>query len=303
MTELLEASMTRSRTKQRVQTLALGVAVFLTVVWGQPWRLLAQGPAPATGVRYAQIAESDMREWLTYLASDELQGRQVFTEGYGRATQYIAERLKSFGVKPLGDNGTYFQSVKLKGYRVTRGSTVTLNVNGQTRTFKHGDHVTFAVGSGGKQSLTFDGVEFLGYGFPADYEHRDLKGKLIVTIPVPPNAQARGGGAIANLPAVPAAAPAGGRGRGGVAAGLAQGAAAAITFAPAPAVASAAEQALCSGVNGFESSQRCSDSGATSVERTWRSACARRQRSACTWCTACGSHVGRKRGENRYTEL
>src|SRR5262245_7999870 len=106
---LLEADMSHSGTRQRVQMLPLGLGVFLAAVWGQPWRLLAQAPAPATGVRYAQVAESDLREWLTYLASDELQGRQVFTEGYGRATQYIAERLKGFGVKPLGDNGTYFQ--------------------------------------------------------------------------------------------------------------------------------------------------------------------------------------------------
>jgi hypothetical protein len=239
--------MIRSRTRQRVQTLTLGMGVFLTVVWGQAWRLLAQGPTPATGVRYAQIAESDMREWLTYLASDELQGRQVFTEGYGRATQYIAERLKGFGVKPLGENGTYFQSVKLKGYHVTRNSTVTLDVNGQTRTFKHGDHVTFAAGSGGKQTLTFDSVEFLGYGFAGDYEGRNVKGKLIVTIPAPPNVAARGAAAVPPVPTVPgtpAAAPAGGRGRGGVAAGLAQGAAAATTFAAAPAAPSAAEQAL-----------------------------------------------------------
>src|SRR5262245_61237463 len=114
--------MARMKTRQFVQTMTLGVAIFLTVAWGQPWRLLAQAPVPATGVRYSQIAEGDMREWLSYLASDELQGRQVFTEGYGRATQYIAERLKSWGVKPVGENGTYFQPVKLKSYRVTRNS-------------------------------------------------------------------------------------------------------------------------------------------------------------------------------------
>jgi hypothetical protein len=231
--------------------MVLGVGVFLAVVAGQPWRLLAQAPTPATGVRYAQVVESDLKEWLSYLASDELQGRQVFTEGYGRATQYIAERLKSFGVKPLGDNGTYLQPVKLKGYHVTRNSTVTLDVNGQSRTFKHGDHVTFASGSGGRQTLTFDGVEFLGYGFAPDYQGRNVKGKLIVTIPnlapvnlAPANTGAGGiAGALATLQAA-AAAAAGGRGRGGVAAGINQGAAAAITFAPTPAAPSAAEQAL-----------------------------------------------------------
>jgi hypothetical protein len=212
----------------------IAFGVFLTVAWGQPWRLLAQGPVPATGVRFSQISETDMREWLTYLASDELQGRQVFTEGYGRASQYIADLLKSWGVRPLGENGTYYQPVKLKGYRVTRNSSVTIDANGQTRTFKHGDHVTFAFTSGGKHALTFDGIEFLGYGLPADYQGRDLKGKLIVTVPN-----------LAPPPQRGAQPDAGARGaRGGPATGLAQGAAAAIRFVPAPAAPSAAEQAL-----------------------------------------------------------
>ena len=84
--------------------LAFGI---LTVAGGQSWKLAAQATAastavqPASGVRYSQVKESDMKEWLTYLASDQMQGRQVFTEGYGRATQYIAGLLKEFGVKDV----------------------------------------------------------------------------------------------------------------------------------------------------------------------------------------------------------
>src|SRR5215467_4073117 len=107
------------------------------------WRLLAQAPEPAKGIKYAQIGQGDMKEWLTYLSSDELQGRQVFTEGYGLAAQYIADHLKEWGLKPLGANGTYLQPVRLKGYRATRNSTAIIESNGQTKTFKDGDHVTF----------------------------------------------------------------------------------------------------------------------------------------------------------------
>ena len=62
---------------------------------------------------------------------------------------------------------------------MTRNSSVTVDVNGQSKTFKHGDHVTFAANSGGKQTLTFDGAEFVGYGQPADYQGRDVKDKLV----------------------------------------------------------------------------------------------------------------------------
>ena len=147
----------------RITALAI---IFLITALVQPWRLLAQGqaPEPAKGVKFAQISAADMQEWLTYLSSDTLQGRQIYTEGYGLAAAYIADHLKEWGVKPLGDNGTYFQSVKMRGYRVTRNSSVTIEANGQTKTFKDGDHVTFPANAGGKQTLTFNGLQFVGNG-------------------------------------------------------------------------------------------------------------------------------------------
>lgn len=185
----------------------------------------------------ATIAESDLREWLTYLASDALEGRQIFTEGYGLAAQYVAERLKDAGVKPGGDNGGYFQSVKQHSYRITNNSTLTIEAPGQPAvTFKHGDGVTFANNVGGRQTLTFDGVEFLGYGLsvtePAhdDYAGRDVKGKLAVWMGTGPStipAAGRGGAAARNRFAIEI-----------------KGAKAALSFAPAPAAPTAAQVAL-----------------------------------------------------------
>ena len=207
------------RTLILVMAPALGV---LAAAWAQ---------APS-GVRYAQIRVEDMKVWLGYLAADELQGRQVFTEGYGRATQYIADNLKLWGVRPLGADGTYFQPVKLRGYRVSRNSSVTVEAAGQSRTFKHGDHVTFPIGVGGKQALSFSTVEFVR-GVPADYQGREVKGKLIVLVPNRAPAAPRG------------AAPANPGARGGGAAGaIAAGAGGVITFTPTAPQPTAAEQAL-----------------------------------------------------------
>src|SRR5687767_12201947 len=204
----------------------LALLAFAASFW-QPWTVLAQAPEPARA-RYVQISQNDLKEWLTYLASDTLQGRQIFTEGYGLAAAYIADHLRQWGVKPLGDDGTYFEAVKLRGYRVTRNSSVTITANGQSRTFKHGDHVTFPANSGGRQTLSFDGAEFAGYGQATDFQGRDVTGKLVVWAP--------------NL----AASVTFGRGgRGNVAATVVttRGAKAVIGFAPAPAP-TAAEQAL-----------------------------------------------------------
>jgi Peptidase family M28 len=244
-------TMKRIRSGASVRNAAM-LFVVLAAAWTQPWRMHAQSkpslpPEPATGTRYATISPDDMKEWLSYLASDQLQGRQIFTEGFGLAAQYIADHLKEWGVKPLAD-GTYFQPVKLKGYRVTRNSTVSITVNGATKTFKQGDHVTFPINSGGKQTVSFDSVEFAGYGQANDFQGRDLKDKLVVSVPnlAPAPAAGRGGaGRGAAVPAAPAA-NAGGRGaRGGGAAGaIALGAKAYIGLTAAAAQLTPAEQAL-----------------------------------------------------------
>src|SRR5262245_17089141 len=184
--------MTRYLARRPLRVGAVALAVFSATL-AQPWRLFAQAPVPSQGVKFAQISEADMKEYLTYLASDELQGRQVFTEGYGLATSYVAEHLRQWGLKPLGDNGTYFQTVKRRGYRVTNNSSITVEANGQSRTFKHGDHVTFATTAGGKQTLSFNGVEFVGYGLVNlgkqydDFRNRDVKGKLALWMPGTPS--------------------------------------------------------------------------------------------------------------------
>jgi hypothetical protein len=212
------------------------VSIAVLAAGAGSWRLFAQAPEPAKGVKYAQISQADMKEWLTYLSSDELQGRQVFTEGYGLAAAYIADHLKEWGIKPLGDDGTFFQNVKLKGYKVTRNSTVTIEAGGQTKTFKYPDHLTIGANSGGPQTMTFASVEFVGYGRDEDFKGRDVKDKLVVWVP--------------NLAPAPAGAAAGRGGRGGgrgnasVAAINTYSAKAVGQFMPAPMPPSAAEQAL-----------------------------------------------------------
>jgi len=132
------------------------------------------------------ITQPDLKEWLAYLASDELEGRATFTEGMGLAAAYIAEHLRSWGVKPGGPNGSYFQRVPVLGIKSDNKSTVTVEANGQTRTFKNKEGVTFPSNSGGKRSVTSDQIEFVGYGLNAplanhnDYAGRNVKGKTVV---------------------------------------------------------------------------------------------------------------------------
>src|SRR6266852_4977662 len=69
------------------------------------------------------ITPVELKEWLSYIASDQLEGRQVYTEGLGLAASYIADHLKEWGIKPAGDDGSYFQVVKVLGVNVKRNSS------------------------------------------------------------------------------------------------------------------------------------------------------------------------------------
>ena len=157
--------------------LARGVVVIFGAAFGVT--IAAQTP------RQPSISQDDLRSWLTYIASDELQGRQVYTEGIGLAAAYIADHLKEWGVKPGGDHGTYFQNVKVLGVRSRSNSSVTVTVNGQSRTFKDGEGVTFPRNQGEKQTVNGEAA-FAGYGatYPPlqhdDYAQRSVSGKVAI---------------------------------------------------------------------------------------------------------------------------
>jgi hypothetical protein len=145
----------------------------------------------AQTAKQPSISQDDLRTWLTYIASDELQGRQVYTEGIGLAGAYITEHLKEWGVKPGGDralggtSGSYFQEVRVLGVRTRSSSSVTVTVNGQSRTFKDGEGITFPRNQGAKQTVNGEAA-FVGYGLTFaplqqdDYAQRSVTGKVAI---------------------------------------------------------------------------------------------------------------------------
>ena len=138
--------------------------------------LFCTGFAAIAAAQQLSISPESLRTWLTYLASDELEGRATFSEGLGLAAAYIAEQLKEAGVKPGGDRGSYFQRVEVLGVKSTNRSTLTVEVNGRKRTFTNGEGIRFPANVGAKRSFTLNDIEFVGYGLNIDADHNDYKG-------------------------------------------------------------------------------------------------------------------------------
>ena len=76
--------------------------------------LVVLGLGAATLIAADFAAEGD-RWWahIAFLADDKLQGREVGSDGYQEAAQYVAGKMETFGLKPAGTSG-YFQPVKFE---------------------------------------------------------------------------------------------------------------------------------------------------------------------------------------------
>jgi hypothetical protein len=57
------------------------------------------------------------------LSADAMEGRDTGSPGYARAAQYVADRFAKAGLKPAGENGTWFQTLPLKEVRVEKEGT------------------------------------------------------------------------------------------------------------------------------------------------------------------------------------
>src|SRR5215471_21859169 len=132
------------------------------------------------------IRTQDLHEWLTYIASDELEGRAVFSSGVGLAAAYIEDHLHAWGVKLGGDPSRYLQTVRVLGVKTTSHASVTVQVNGESRTFADGAGIVFPRNMGGKRRFTGSRVEFAGYGLDApgaahmDFRGKDVKDAVVV---------------------------------------------------------------------------------------------------------------------------
>ncbi|MHB1313829.1 MAG: M28 family peptidase [Gemmatimonadaceae bacterium] len=71
-----------------------------------------EGPATwAPRPTVAAITANDLRTRLYGFADDSMQGRRIGEPSNYKGTEYIAREFKRLGLKPAGDNGTWFQNL------------------------------------------------------------------------------------------------------------------------------------------------------------------------------------------------
>ena len=118
------------------------------------------------------------RSHVYFLADDLLEGREAGSRGHEIAARYVASQFAGLGLRPGGENGTWYQQVRF-GVASQTGTPV-FTIGGQS--FTVGENVLFSpLYQAGPLSLTAP-VVFVGYGRPEDYRGIDARGKIVVVI-------------------------------------------------------------------------------------------------------------------------
>lgn len=118
--------------------------------------------------------DPDTRAWWRHasvLSADSMEGRDAGSRGYERAARHVATWLAAAGVKPLGDNGTYFQSVPMEEIAITAAH---IEVGGRPLRFLH-DITTPAQSA----PATLEG-ELVYRGYCGRDELGGVRGKLVI---------------------------------------------------------------------------------------------------------------------------
>src|SRR5436853_3146547 len=122
-----------------------------------------------TAVRGRIHADAEkIRAHVKFLASDLLQGRGTGQRGGDMAAEYVARQFASYGLKPAGEDGTYFQAVpmvEVKTLGATSFNFVTANL--ETMTLKNLDDFVTNNESQAQAAYIDAPIVFVGYGIKA----------------------------------------------------------------------------------------------------------------------------------------
>jgi hypothetical protein len=136
------------------------------------------------GTTLAAITPCDLMTRLYIYAADSMQGREAGTPGAIRATAYLEREVRRLGLRPAGDNGTYFQSMPVTARIVDASSSLAAG----GRTF-HPD-VDFTAAGATDRTLTGDAIFGGTLGDTTNaLTVDDVRGKVVVMMPL-----ANGGG-------------------------------------------------------------------------------------------------------------
>ncbi len=149
-------------------------AWILSALWA-----VALADLPTWMTRAETITPTDLRAHLEFIASDALEGRDTPSKGLDIAGLYIVSHLQRWGLKPAGENGTYFQTLTFRTNTLVPEESI-VQVAG--RTLRYGvEFIARPVPLDTTARLVYVGN---GWSNPKEgidpYEEVEVEGKILV---------------------------------------------------------------------------------------------------------------------------
>ncbi len=140
----------------KTMSLALFVCVLITVT--------ACTPPEDKTTTVPEITASDVQKHISYLASDELKGRETGTPEETIAANYIADQFRSYGLDAAGAGATYFQEFTVNMSVLDNPHASDSDTTGEKRLSKN--VVALLQGTGDSEELIIIGAHYdhLGMG-------------------------------------------------------------------------------------------------------------------------------------------
>lgn len=147
-----------------MRSLSRGLALILCLTAASP-TLHAQGaagastPASAPPPGVEMLTEPQLRDYLTFVAADELAGRDTPSTGLDVAARFLATLLSRWGYEPAGGEPSFFQTIALTRRTLDREQT-SLRIGDRRLTL--GDHYLPSTAASGSASGR---MVYVGHGY------------------------------------------------------------------------------------------------------------------------------------------
>src|SRR5688500_18591209 len=160
--------------RRNFSAILFALIIFASIGIGQVVRI-----TPAERKLAEAITADQIKNYLYFVASDAMEGRDTPSRGLDVTAEFLKMNLSRWGFKPAGDNGTYFQKIELTSESVDPANNI-LQVDGKN--FNLTSDFFRLSGNGSANAL----MVFAGHGWVIRsknidaYKDVDVKGKIVV---------------------------------------------------------------------------------------------------------------------------
>ena len=141
-------------------------------------------PPSAVEQAAASITEADVAHRIGVIADDSMLGRDTPSRGLELTAQYVADQFKRFGLKPGGDDGSWFQRYDVTRRRLDQGaSRMVFSFGGTTATARFDRSARYSRGVVPEKPVSAASVLVGGRLTPDEVSRMPVRGKVVLYAP------------------------------------------------------------------------------------------------------------------------